>query len=592
MFKSLSALIFAVLFFYAPDAFSQDVQDIKTVRQNAEKGDLEAQNTMGYWHQRGEGVERSIEKSVFWYRKAAESGYAKSQSNMGNLYLAGKGVPKDTAEAIKWLEKAAKQDYAKAQYNLGTLYGKGNQTLKRDVVKEAEWYLKAAKNGFPKAMNNLAGMYMRGEGVPLDLKEAAKWAEKGAEEGEPMAQAMIGQFYLVGELFGLEKNRIKAHYYLSRASAAGIPAIDSFLEKALPQNKVELVAKMSDELCQKAAAGVANNAKNGSSPYLFQSAKQMFDEDNEDFQQLIQYSPKEDKTALKKRILLETVNNCPVFAIKDPILKQDMLKDLDNMVKELSKVSTSTDCDSTAFMEAVAFQQEGKLDAAIKRYSVQIKKCANFSEAYLNRGFCLYSKSEVDEAQADFDAALKVSADKPETLVQMGDFYFSIKDYTKAYQTYKSITKINDKYAMAYFKMARAQWKPVVGEFAGKYDADSVKLLKKYRNLLDSVEILFNKAVDLDATDYDFFYFRGDFKLILKRFKDALADFDKAIEIRPYRQKGIQSAGFCWDLLGDKKKACTYFQRWASLIDPENPRAFLSNKEWAEKYCKDAEKGK
>jgi tetratricopeptide (TPR) repeat protein len=176
--------------------------------------------------------------------------------------------------------------------------------------------------------------------------------------------------------------------------------------------------------------------------------------------------------------------------------------------------------------------------------------------------------------------------------VQIGDFYFSIKDYSKAYETYKNITKIAPKYAMAYFKMGRAQWKPVVGEFVGKYDKDSVRLLKKYKNLLDSVETLFNKAVDLDATDYDFFYFRGDFKLATQRYKDALTDFDKAIDIRPYRQTAIQSAGLCWDYLGDKKKACTYFQRWALLVDPANPREFLSNKEWAEKYCAEANKGK
>jgi tetratricopeptide (TPR) repeat protein len=356
--------------------------------------------------------------------------------------------------------------------------------------------------------------------------------------------------------------------------------------------KVALVAKMSDELCQKVAAGVAEDASRGSSPYLFQFAKKLFDEDNDDFQQLVQYAPKEDKTALKKQVLLETVNNCPTFATKDPILKQTMSKEIDEMLKEMSKVSTSTGCDSTAFMEAVAFHQQNKLEAAIKRYSVQIKKCPNFSEAYLNRGFCFYAQADAIKAQADFDAALNITKDKPATLVQIGDFYFSIKDYFKAYQTYKSITKMDDKYATAYFKMGRAQWKPVVGEFVGKYENDSVKLLKKYQNLLDSVETLFNKAIDLDATDYDFFYFRGDFKMATKRYKDALADFDKAIEIRPYRQTGIQSAGFCCDYLGDKKKACIYFQRWALLVDPSNPRAFLSNKEWAEKYCAETEKGK
>ena len=77
-----------------------------------------------------------------------------------------------------------------------------------------------------------------------------------------------------------------------------------------------------------------------------------------------------------------------------------------------------------------------------------------------------------------------------------------------------------------------------------------------------------------------------------KRYQEALADFDKAIELKPFRPKGIQSAGFCCHYLGDKKKACEYFQNWAILLDPNNPGATISNREWADKYCADAEKGK
>lgn len=374
MFKSSSYFIFVFLFLNLNYAFSQEAQDIETMRQSAEKGDLEAQNNLGYSYQKGEGVERDMTQAIFWYKKAAEGGYAKSQSNMANCYLAGRGVPKDTAEAIKWLQKAAKQDYAKAQYNLGTLYDKGTSTLKRDEEKAAEWYLKAAKNGFAKAMNNLAGMYMSGEGVKMDLKEAAKWAEKGAELGEPMAQAMIGQFYLEGELYGIETSRIKAHYYLSRAVAAGLPMIDTFLQKALPQNKVEMVAKMSDELCQDLSALMEEDPDQGSSSHLTALAKRLFDEDNDDFQQLIKFAPKENKTDLKKNVLIETINTCPVFRDKDASVKQKTLAGVNDMVKEISVISSSTECDSSFFMEAIELHRQGRYDAAIKKYSQQILK--------------------------------------------------------------------------------------------------------------------------------------------------------------------------------------------------------------------------
>jgi tetratricopeptide (TPR) repeat protein len=143
---------------------------------------------------------------------------------------------------------------------------------------------------------------------------------------------------------------------------------------------------------------------------------------------------------------------------------------------------------------------------------------------------------------------------------------------------------------MAYFKMARALWKPVVNDFVEKYDTDSTQLLKIHKNVLDSTEQLFNKAIALDSTEFDFFYFRGDFKMATHGYIAALKDFDAAIEIRPYRPTAIQSAGFCLHYLGDKKKACGYFERWAVLLDPNNPNEFFQKKEWTEKYCKEANK--
>ncbi len=40
----------------------------------AESGDAEAQLSLGYCYDTGDGVKKSYKKAVFWYTKAAEQG--------------------------------------------------------------------------------------------------------------------------------------------------------------------------------------------------------------------------------------------------------------------------------------------------------------------------------------------------------------------------------------------------------------------------------------------------------------------------------------------------------------------------------------
>ena len=73
----------------------------------AEAGDRLAQFNLGTLYSRGEGVTKSIDKAVYWYRKAAEQGYPKAMYNVGEAYRTGTGVKKNPELARKWLVKAA-----------------------------------------------------------------------------------------------------------------------------------------------------------------------------------------------------------------------------------------------------------------------------------------------------------------------------------------------------------------------------------------------------------------------------------------------------------------------------------------------------
>jgi TPR repeat protein len=289
-------------------------QPIETLRDGAAKGNLEAMNELALAYEKGNGVAQNLSESVKWYKKAAQSGYAAAQTNLANGYLAGRGLPKDTAEAVKWYLKAAKQDYAKAQYNLGALYSNGWSKQPQDLQKSVEWYRKAADNNDFKAMYNLAVAYMEGEGIGKNLQKAAFWSEKSAKSGFAFAQLLIGQLYLNGN--GVQQNRVKARYWLKRAVLQEVPTATTFLAQAEPENKVEMMGKISDDLCQKFTGPTSIEPAQRNFVRFHFFAKQIFEPVYLDYKQLIAYAPRDKEQDLQKNILIQTFQNCPAFGEK------------------------------------------------------------------------------------------------------------------------------------------------------------------------------------------------------------------------------------------------------------------------------------
>ena len=76
-------------------------------------------------------------------RPLAERGNADAQYSLGVMYYEGHGVPQDHAEEVRWYRKAANQGYAEAQYDLGVMYDKG-EGVPQDYVQAHMWFNLAA----------------------------------------------------------------------------------------------------------------------------------------------------------------------------------------------------------------------------------------------------------------------------------------------------------------------------------------------------------------------------------------------------------------------------------------------------------------
>lgn len=200
---------------------------VTTWLSSAEKGDVKAQERLGWAYLRGMGAAQDFEKARTWYRKAAENGDAKAQTELGLMYHTGEGVIVDYNEAFRWYAKAAAQGYPKGQWLLSS-YASGHGVIK-DPNKVIELRTKAAGSGDVTAQYALGDMYTWGRnGVSIDKDKGAQWHRrayesytKQAEAGSVRALAMMGEMILHGS--GVQKDVTKGIEVLTKAAEKGSP---------------------------------------------------------------------------------------------------------------------------------------------------------------------------------------------------------------------------------------------------------------------------------------------------------------------------------------------------------------------------------
>ena len=183
MLKRYAIAVVLTLFSVIPSV-AENLNDffVETKKQ-AEQGDAEAQNILGFIYTSGafkdEGIPENDKEGLKYYTKAAEQGDAEAQISLGSMYYGGLGIPKNDPEAFKWYTKAAEQGEAYAQFYLGLMHRNGHG-VPQNYEQSVKWYTKAAEQGNDGAQFYLGLMYAKGQGVPQNYKEAYIWASLAA----------------------------------------------------------------------------------------------------------------------------------------------------------------------------------------------------------------------------------------------------------------------------------------------------------------------------------------------------------------------------------------------------------------------------
>jgi TPR repeat protein len=217
----------------------------------AQAGDHDAQFALAQIYESGEGLERSVESALKWYRKAAGTGRAHAQFRVARLLLVtpggekeglthlraaadggqgeamvmiggllrtGTGLERDPAAAREWFNKAGAANIPAGYFFLGQMHelGEGGD---RSHTEALAAYNKAADGGLLKAIIHLAAAYQLGSLGETDFAKAKKlWARGAIERKNSRCQFGMGLLYELGH--GEEKDMEKALFWYRKAAEA------------------------------------------------------------------------------------------------------------------------------------------------------------------------------------------------------------------------------------------------------------------------------------------------------------------------------------------------------------------------------------
>jgi TPR repeat protein len=143
----LLAALMALPSYASADLPPEELVDFIGIKAKAEKGDGQAQFTLGLFFFHGRGVAKDEIEAAKWIRKAAEQGHTEAQYTLGIWLSDGTGVAKDELESFKWYRRAADKGYPLAQNALGRCYERGEGVVKDEVEAYAYFNLAAVSNG-------------------------------------------------------------------------------------------------------------------------------------------------------------------------------------------------------------------------------------------------------------------------------------------------------------------------------------------------------------------------------------------------------------------------------------------------------------
>jgi len=199
------------------------------------------------------------------------------------------------------------------------------------------------------------------------------------------------------------------------------------------------------------------------------------------------------------------------------------------------------------------YHRSDSLLQAADSYNKAIKLEPQNSDLFWHRGGVYYDLHEYEMSVKDYSTAISLSKDSLDYYTSRGISFEMMKKYDKALADYSFVLKNNpsDRYALKNRGLLLTH------------------KLQDYKRGLNDLQTLINLYPSAD-----YFAERGKIFVHLKKFDQAIADFNEVIELEPQCYECLAMRGYCFGMLSNFSKADSDFLL-AKKIDDGDGRLYL-----------------
>jgi len=231
------------------------------------------------------------------------------------------------------------------------------------------------------------------------------------------------------------------------------------------------------------------------------------------------------------------------------------------------------------------YEKQQMYDKALEYYTKQLE-IESGDYYFINRGWCYIKLKRYNEAQQDFDSAIKIEPKNPYAYNGLAHTYKEQGQYEEAVKFFKKAIEADDEYIYAYRFISECY------EHLGKYDEaeqsytkaiekfpndetlylDRGLLYAKQKKYLEAIED-YQKAIEL-YPEYAYAYNNLGIEYYhLKQYDKAIEVYKKAIELYPNYANVYNNLGLVYEDLSQYKKAIWAYQK-AIAIEPNFNKAY------------------
>jgi protein O-mannosyl-transferase len=219
------------------------------------------------------------------------------------------------------------------------------------------------------------------------------------------------------------------------------------------------------------------------------------------------------------------------------------------------------------------YQQEGNSEEAIREYERAIELKPNMLSSYNNLGSIYYSLGKNEEAIAVYKRLLEINPRYIKAYNNLGSIYSSMGRKEEALAAVKTSIEIDANYAIGYFNLAGMYKEMGKADESERYYLKAIELDPHLRQGASSSGRLAGNSPAINADSAEGHNALGVKFSMSNRHEEAIAEYKKAVELRPDFADAYNNLGNAYNSAGKPQEAIAAYEKAIDI----NPRSAVTH---------------